>query len=135
MPFAVVEEAEYAFVSLLSGKLLFLCVKVFLNAEHIGGEINEATHILNRTAATYESCAVVAEIVAVKSFHCFAVRLSVAVNNSFVTLVSYVLADTILITCAEDASAIAAVLCIKLHHCVECCAAAGEEIEYCRFKI
>ena len=114
--FAIVEEAENAFVSLLSGKLLFLCVKVFLYAEHIGGEIYEASHILHRAAAIHESSAVVAQIVVVKSFHFLAVGLGIAVNHTLIALVSYVLANTILIVGAKYASALAPILGIKLHH-------------------
>ena len=129
MLFTIIEEAEHTFVSLLADKLLLLGIQILFDAKQLSGQAHQQAHILDRTLTTDKLGAVIAQVVVVQTLHLFAIRLGVAVNHALVALVSDVLADAILIVGAENASTLAAIFRIKLHHSMKRCTTTGEEVK------
>ena len=121
--------AIYIFEGWQTCKRFLLSIKVFLDTEHIGREQNQPTHILGGAIATHKLSAVVAEVVVFQALDVIAVRLGIALDYTLIALIGYILTNTVLVISAYNTLTLAAVLCIKLHHCVKRSARTGEEIK------
>ena len=91
-------------------KSFLLGIKVFLDAEHIGREAYEATHIFGKATAPDKIGTIIAKIIIVSSLHMLAVGFRIAFDNSFVTLVCYFLTYPIFIVGTEYTLTLATVL-------------------------
>ena len=105
------------------------CIKVVLDAKQTCGCFHKFTHILVGAFLRQQLCAVIAEIIVGESCHILALGRGVTVDDALVTLVSYILANTVLIVGTENTGTLAAILGIELHSGVECRTTASEEVE------